>query len=90
MSNRAMYQPFSTQSHFHIGVLVFMEFHRRILGGKFGSIPEPIKDDAFNMGGYCLDAHETLPAGSMEFISFGPEEDDWNWSPTTVEREGQP
>lgn len=87
MKNRAIYQPSSTQSHFHIGVLVFMEFHRRILGGKFGSIPEPIKDDAFNMGGYCLDAHETIPAGSMVYERFGPRPEEWMISQSTTSRE---
>jgi hypothetical protein len=86
MSNRAMYTPASTQSRLGVGVLVFLEMHRRVLGGKFGSIPAPIRDDAFSMSGYCLDAHELMPAGSMRFHRFGPEPDDWIWESTKVER----
>lgn len=88
--NRHAHQSMSVQSHFHVGVLCFMETHRRILGGKFGRIPEPLKEDAFSAGGYCLDAHDVLPAGSTEFISFGPGPDEWGASPTTINRSGEP
>jgi hypothetical protein len=84
---RAMHSPTSVQSHFFIGALVFTETHRRILKGEFGRIPRPISDDAFSMGGYCIDAHEIIPAGSVEFDSFGPGPDDWVASPTTTNRE---
>lgn len=87
--SRAMYSPTSTQSHSFVGVLVFMETHRRVLGGLFGRIPSHLKDDAFGMGGYCLDAHPVLPAGSVEYLKFGPGDDEWHWSPTTVDREGE-
>ena len=84
---RAMDQPSSTQSHLGLGVLVFVETHRRVFGLQFGPLPRPLRDDAFSMSGYCLDAHDTLPAGSVEYSSFGPGEDDWIWVPTTVDRE---
>lgn len=83
-----MHQPMSMQSHHSLGVLVFLETHRRLLHGEFGRIPEPLKDDAFSMGSYCLDAHELLPAGSTEFYSFGPGKDDWLPAPTTLLRNG--
>lgn len=85
---RLRHQPMSTLYRpSHVGVLVFMEYHRRILKGEFGEIPKPISDDAFNMGGYCLDAPELMPAGSTEFYQFGPEKDDWIAEPTSIERE---
>ncbi len=65
-----------------IGILIFMELHRRILHGEFGAIPEPIKDWAFTEGGYCLDAPDNLPAGACEFYDLDPtdmedELDEW-------------
>lgn len=87
MSRRFAHQPMSLQTHGHIGMLVFVETHRRVLGGKFGRISEPLSEDAFSMGGYCIDAPETLPAGSTEFHSFGPGADEWIASPTTVARD---
>jgi hypothetical protein len=61
-----------------LGILIFMETHRRILGGQFGAIPRPIKDWAFAEGGYCIDAPDIIPAGGTEFFSMDPEgmEDD--------------
>jgi hypothetical protein len=87
-TRRAMYGPSSIQTHHQVGVLVFVETHRRILGGNFGRIPEALKEDAFSMGGYCLDAHDIIPAGSVAYESFGPEPDDWIWAPTHIERGG--
>ena len=55
-----------------LGILFFMEAHRRILGGRFGSIPNPIKDWAFAEGGYCIDAPDMLPAGGSEFYALDP------------------
>lgn len=81
-----VHRPVSTSSLSFVGVLVFMEFHRRILGGKFGEIPKPISDDAFSMSGYCLDAPELLPAGACRFREVGPEPDDWIVEQATVER----
>jgi hypothetical protein len=72
VSNRAFHTPSRVQSHYGIGLLCFTEYHRRILGGEFGRIPKPIQEDAFSQGGYCIDAHDLLPAGSMQFHSFGP------------------
>lgn len=86
---RVMYTPTSVQSHYHVGLLCFVETHRRVLGGKFGRIPAPLQEDAFSMRGYCLDAHELIPAGSVKFDSFGPGDDDWIWSPTHIERSAQ-
>ena len=86
MSRRYAHQPMNTQSHHQIGLLIFLETHRRILGGEFGRIPGPLKDDAFSMGGYCLDAHEIMPAGSTEFYSVGPGDDEWLACPTTFDR----
>lgn len=86
-SRRALHTPSSIQSHFGIGALVFVETHRRILGGKFGSIPKAISDDAFAQGGYCIDAHELMPAGSVEFQRFGAGADEWIANPTHFERE---
>ena len=92
MSRRFAHQPMTTQSHHRIGLLVFMEMHRRILGGKFGHIPEPLKDDSFSAGGYCIDAYDIMPAGSMEFFAIGPGDDEWLPMPTTLDRfqEGKP
>lgn len=71
---RAMHKPdhHTKQDICTLGILFFMEFHRRILGGQFGRIPTPIKDWAFAEGGYCLDAPDTLPAGGCEFFSLDP------------------
>jgi hypothetical protein len=55
-----------------LGILIFMEAHRRIHGNQFGSIPKPIKEWAFAEGGYCLDAPDTLPAGACEFYALDP------------------
>ena len=84
--SRDQHQPMSTQSHIAVGMLYRLEMQRRILGNKFGAIPKPLSDDCFNMSGYCLDAHELLPAGSTRFHRFGPEEEDWIAEPTTSER----
>jgi len=55
-----------------IGLLIFMEVHRRALGGQFGRLPTALKDWAFAEGGYCLDAPETLPAGGCYFAEVEP------------------
>lgn len=60
-----------------VGVRCFVEMHRRVLGGKFGSIPKWISDDAFSMGGYCLDATELIPAGGCYAAEYGGPEDHW-------------
>lgn len=79
------------QGHF-IGVLIFMETHRRLLHGEFGSIPRQLREWAFAEGGYCLDAPELLPAGGCEWIGAGPppegeSEEDWGIpSQITVQR----
>lgn len=62
-----------TESRNFIGVLIFMELHRRILGGQFGSIPKPIRDYAFAEGAYCIDAPEVLPAGGSRWMDVDPE-----------------
>jgi hypothetical protein len=85
--NRALYSPSSFQTHFEVGVLVMLETHRRINGNAFGPTPKALSDDSFNMAGYCIDAHDVMPAGSMEYERFGPEEDDWVWVPTICTRE---
>ena len=72
--------------HHHVGMLVFLELHRRILGGKFGRIPSPLRDDAFSMGGYCLDAPELMPAGGCFYDDCG--EGLGVTMPLTVYREG--
>jgi len=71
---RAMYKPdHHTQQDIRtLGILFFMETHRRILGGRFGSIPAPLKVWAFAEGGYCLDAPDMLPAGGSEFFALDP------------------
>ena len=79
--------PSNVGGHHFVGVLMFMETHRRILNGEFGTIPAPIKDDAFSMGGYCLDAPETMPAGSMVYERFGPGPEEWMISQSTTSRE---
>ena len=58
-----------------IGVHCFVEMHRRILNNKFGSIPKPLRDDAFSQGGYCLDAPDLMPGGSCFYEEIGPPED---------------
>lgn len=87
MNRRWRHQGFSTQTHRFVGVMVFLEMHRRILGKEFGKIPKALSEDAFSMAGYCLDAHEEMPAGSTEFHSFGPGRDDWLAQATTVKRD---
>jgi hypothetical protein len=77
VSNRDMHQQrgYTAQDSFRnggLGVLIFMETHRRVCGGQFGSIPKPIKEWAFAEGGYCIDAPEQLPAGASEFIDLDP------------------
>jgi hypothetical protein len=86
MNNRFAHQPMSTQSHGNVGVKVFIETHRRVLGGEFGRIPIELSDDAFSMSGYCIDAHEIMPAGSTEFHRFGPDADEWVARPVVVAR----
>jgi hypothetical protein len=81
-----MYSPHSVQGHHHVGVLVFVELHRRIHKGAFGKVPQPIRDDAFGMSCYCLDAPDIMPAGSVFFDRYGPEPDDWLPMVTTVTR----
>lgn len=84
---REMYAPISAQSHSRVGMLVMLETHRRVFKGQFGALPRPLSDDAFSMGGYCLDAFDELPAGSMQYSRFGSDEDDWLWEPTMINRE---
>lgn len=69
-----MHQPghHTDQDSRMLGIMIFMEAHRRILGGQFGKIPKPIKEWAFAEGGYCLDAPDNLPAGATEFFSLDP------------------
>ncbi len=55
-----------------LGIFIFMEAHRRLLGGKFGAIPKPIKEWAFAEGGYCIDAPDSLPAGACKFFDLDP------------------
>lgn len=55
-----------------IGMMIFLETHRRILGGQFGRIPDRLSKWAFAEGGYCLDAPELLPAGGCEFMDLDP------------------
>ena len=49
-----------------VGIAIFLEYHRRILKGEFGAIPESIKQDALDMRGYCIDAPTRMPAGGCE------------------------
>lgn len=76
----------SCHGNFGLGALIFVETHRRILGGAFGRIPAPISTDAFDQAGYCLDAPSLLPAGGCRVHSFGPDVDDWIIEQVTVER----
>ena len=74
-----------------VGLLVFMEMHHRILGGKFGRIPKPISEDAFSMSGYCIDAPHFIPAGSCYYDEIGPPDEDgpqWIVSQSVLAREG--
>lgn len=68
-----------------VGVLIFMTYHSRILGNNFGSIPKPIADDCFNQAGYCLDAPNLIPAGSV-FADSLCEEFPHEPMETTIER----
>lgn len=93
MSNNAhiLTMPELGQHHSAIGLLVFMETHRRILGGKFGRIPKPLSDDAFSMGGYCIDAPDLIPGGGCYYDEFAPpDEEGQNWvvSQFIAQREG--
>jgi hypothetical protein len=51
----------------HLGILFFIETHRRILKGEFGRIPRHLSDAATAEGGYCVDAPESLPAGACYY-----------------------
>lgn len=77
--------------HGAVGMLVFMETHRRVLGGQLGKIPEPLKIDAFSMSGYCLDAPNDIPAGGMAWecldLGEGFDPDDAVSVQLTVRRE---
>ncbi len=73
--------------HTWVGLQVFIETHRRILHGAFGRIPKALTDDAFSMAGYCLDAPDLLPAGSVVYERTGPEADDWIAMPSMFYRE---
>lgn len=77
----------SVSGHSFVGILIFMEYHRRILKGEFGSIPEAIKIDSFAQGGYCIDAPEIMPAGSCESMQI--DEEMWGVDQTHVYREPQ-
>jgi len=71
--------------NWHVGALVFVETHRRILKGEFGKIPAPLKDDAFSMGSYCIDAPDDIPAGGMASEQLA--DDMWSEVQLTVWRE---
>lgn len=74
MTSRVSYRPshYTPQDIRALGILFFMEAQYRILNGKFGRIPTPIKDWCLSEGGYCLDAPDSLPAGGCEFYSLDP------------------
>lgn len=55
-----------------VGVWLFMEAHRRVFSGGFGQLPKPLERDAWDQGGYCLDAPEYLPAGACEYFEVEP------------------
>ena len=57
----------------HLGVLIFMEYHRRFLKGKFGSLPAAIRASVFVDGGYCIDAPDHLPAGACHYFQCDAE-----------------
>jgi hypothetical protein len=84
MTARAMHQcPDTISGHHSVGVHIFVETHRRIFKGAFGRLPKPISDDAFSMGGYCLDAPEVMPGGGMFYDEFAPPEDgEPQWIPS--------
>ena len=76
--------------HHWLGLMIFMEAHRRLLHGQFGRIPEPVTVWAWAEGGYCIDAPMTLPAGGCFYLDLQPfREDEPNGLPEqlTVERE---
>lgn len=97
MSERRAFHQFATQTSFqrwsHIGLLAFVELHRRIHGSRFGKVPEPLKEDAFAAGGYCLDAPGTIPSGGMYYDEFAPPDEDgernWVATPFTWSREDE-
>jgi len=64
-----------------VGLFVFMELHKRVFGSRFGKMPAALKDDAFGMRGYCIDAPDTLPAGSCISEQITADE----WCPTQSE-----
>lgn len=74
--------PVTHQREF-IGILVFMELHNRIHKGKFGKVPRALSDDAFKIGGYCIDAPDSLPAGGMVSMQL----DETTWCPTQITSE---
>lgn len=85
--------PLSCAGHNVVGIHIFVETHRRVFGNKFGRMPEPLKDDCFSMGGYCIDAPDLLPGGSCYFNEFAPPDepgqpnDNWVVNQTIIERE---
>lgn len=60
-----------TSTPMNIGLLVFIELHRRIHGGEFGSVPAPLRDDAWSQGGYCIDAGNVIPGGASRWCDIG-------------------
>ena len=76
------YAPSRVQTHMHLGAILMSNLYQRCFNpGK------ALSRDAWDMWGYCIDAYEELPAGSMEYYEFGPEADDWCWAATTCMRE---
>lgn len=84
---RYRHYPIETPEHAFIGLLVFIETHRRVFHGQFGKLPRALEQDAFSMGGYCLDAPDELPGGACEFYSIGAEPDEWIVAQVKVSRE---
>jgi hypothetical protein len=82
--SREQHQLGSTQSHWYIGIL--LAIRNRPLG-PLKTVDRRLWDYHCTLGGYCLDAYDTMPAGSVAYARIGPSEDDWIASPTTVKRD---
>lgn len=84
MSNRAFHQHWVASMRAEVksvGMLVFVELHRRYFGGKFGRMPDALSSDAFSMSGYCLDAPGAMPGGGLRYDEYAlPDPNgDRNW-----------
>jgi hypothetical protein len=61
----------------NVGLEVMAETHRRLFKLQGVAMPKCLMADASNMSGYCIDAPDYLPAGSMRSVTFDVDESVW-------------